>query len=217
MGHNLDGLFERWLEVINYLWKKRLLVIKMLDYKALFADRSFESEGLSMRLFERDDVYKKLNKYLNELNMCEDHLKNKEKKALEVKKRKEKDMTNLVRNQDSIIKLTGACTYPAKPKGLKRLGYLIPDMGRNLDKRLSMMMRSSTTNKERKKGIANMGIVAEITNHINEKYMNVQTLRKETIRDSEGPPNHGNAVLAVSNNELKINIGKILEGVDMPD
>jgi hypothetical protein len=148
------------------------------DVSAILSINVRTGEG---ELIERHNVHNKLSKYANELNMREDHLKNKEKEVLEVKRRKAKDMTNLLKNQDSLIKLTGARTYLFWLQGLKRLGSLIPDMGGVSDMRLIMMIKSSITNEEDKKAIANMGTVAATTNHISAKYMNAQTLIKRNI------------------------------------
>ena len=121
-------------------------------------------------------------------------------------------MTDLLKNQDSIIQLTGARTYLFWLQGLKRLGSLIPDMGGVSDMRLIMMIKSSITHKEDKKAIVVMGTVAAITNHIRAKYMNAQTLIKETIHDVDEAPAPRKAPLAVANIELTTYIGKVLEG-----
>ena len=131
-------------------------------------------------------------------------------------------MNDLLKDQDSLMKFKsnsnqGASTFLFWLQGLKRLGSLIPDMGGVSDMRLLMMIKSSITNEEDKKAIANMGTVAAITNHISAKYMNVKTLIKETIRDIKKAPTPRNAALAVANIELTINICKILEGVHMLD
>ena len=69
---------------------------------------------------EQHNVHNNLNKYTNKLNKREHHLKNKEKECMELKTRKAKDITDLLKNQDSLIKLTGARTHLFWLQGLKR-------------------------------------------------------------------------------------------------
>ena len=83
--------------------------------------------------------------------------------------------------------------------------------------RMIMIIMTSITNEDDKKAIVNMGTVDAITNHISAKYMNAQTFIKETLGDIDEDSNPRYAAIAVANMELTINIGKILEGVDMMD
>ena len=62
----------------------------------------------------------------------EDHLKNKEKEILEVKTRKAKDMTDLLKNQDSLIKLTGVAYIPVLVRGTEEIRKPNPRHGWNL-------------------------------------------------------------------------------------